>query len=107
MIKRARGQTTFTKVLYGDVTLDILLKWEGYSDPGRHHGPAEHCYPAESEIEWTPIAVSIHQGSNLWFMLPHPPVDGGEFECSLWEEIQEHVEELFDAYEGQDDEEDL
>jgi hypothetical protein len=106
MIKRARGQTTFTKVLYENVTLDILLQWDGYSDPGRYHGPAEDCYPAESSIDWTPLAVTINQGTTRLATLPDPK-DSGDFMGGLWEEIQEHVEDLFDEYEGQDYEEDV
>ena len=62
-----------------DSWIDVWIG--GYSNPGRTYGPAENCYPAESDSEVTaaelvvelPGSHPISGGRNLW-RIDIPPI---------------------------------
>jgi hypothetical protein len=64
------------------------------------------CYPEESDIEWTPLAATICNGTQVIAVLPDPTCSGS-FDPSLYDDIQSYVEELFNESGERDNEEDL
>ena len=50
MITRGSGEFDAT-ITVDDTDYEVLVKYKGYSDPGRFSGPPENCYPPEGEME--------------------------------------------------------
>jgi len=51
MIKRGSGEFEAVVTDVDGNEHDVLVKYQGYSDPGFISGPPENCYPPEGEIE--------------------------------------------------------
>lgn len=94
--KGASGQNEYTKTLWQDCNLTLLIKWEGYDDPGKLSGPPEDCYPPESDMEWEIVGATIEDDEGkILFNLPIPL---GRVQDDLWDEIYDQCWEWFEDY---------